>query len=284
MFDICHDYFNSHDIIVSTNPDPAKSKTKCIFFPYGPKGNDPKKILMGKTPLPWVDSWPHLGNQLSSSDFSFPLKCSLKNDLLSKRGKFIGKFHDLWQEFGFGDPLLVMKVINIYATSFYGSSLWDFNSPEAIKLFNSWNILVRIVFNVPRNTHRYFIEELSNCKHIMSIIFQRYLGFMSSLLNSKKHCLSALARLVLNDEGSLSSQNIETISKKANLKNILTLSPKVVADAVVYSEVPAEEEWRIDLLRELIAIQRNEVDLDFGELPPFSKSEIEDLIEIVATS
>lgn len=193
---------------------------------------------------------------------------------------FFSSVGSLWQEFGFGDPLLVMKVINIYATSFYGSSLWDFNSPEAIKLFNSWNILVRIVFNVPR----YFIEELSNCKHIMSIIFQRYLGFMSSLLNSKKHCLSALARLVLNDEGSLSSQNIETISKKADLKYILTLSPKVVADAVVYSEVPAEEEWRIDLLRELIAIQRNEVDLDFGELSPFSKSEIEDLIEIVATS
>ena len=132
MFNICHDYFNSHDITISTNPDPAKSKTKCIFLPYGPKGNNPKEIMMGNTPLPWVDSWPHLGNELNSVDFSVPLKCSLKHDLLRKRGRFIGKFHDLWQEFGFADPLIVMRVIN-------------FISPEATKLFKSWNSSARII-------------------------------------------------------------------------------------------------------------------------------------------
>ena len=31
MFDICFNYFNEHDIIISTNIDPNKSKTKCIF-------------------------------------------------------------------------------------------------------------------------------------------------------------------------------------------------------------------------------------------------------------
>ena len=118
----------------------------------------------------------------------------------------------------------------------------------------------------------------------MSTIFQRYLGFMNSLLSSKKQCLSSLARVMLNDEGSLSSQNILTIARKADLENILTLSPKVVADAVVYSKVPLDEVWRIDLLKELLAIKRDIFELDFGELPPFSKSEIDDLIEFVATS
>ena len=79
MFDICH-------------------KTKCIFFPHGAKGNDPIKIMMGDTPLPWVDSWPHLGNDLFCVDFAYPLKCSFKHDLLKKRGRFIGKFHELWQD------------------------------------------------------------------------------------------------------------------------------------------------------------------------------------------
>ena len=284
MFDICHDYFNSHDITISTNPDPAKSKTKCIFLPYGPKGNDPMPIMMGNTPLPWVDTWPHLGNQLHSMDFSLPLKCSLKHDLLSKRGKFIGKFHDLWQEFGFADPLIVMRVINIYATSFYGSCLWDFNSPEATKLFNSWNILVRIVFNIPRNSHRYFIEELTNCKHIMSTLFQRYLGFISSLLSSKKQCLSSLATVVLSDKGSLSSQNIETIEKKSGLEDVLSVSPQVVADAIVYSEVPMGEEWRIEMLKELLLLKSKEFELDFGELSPLTSSEVDDLIDFVASS
>ena len=155
------------------------------------------------------------------------------------------------REFGFADPLIVMRVINIYAISFYGSCLWDFNSPEATKLFNSWNILVRIVFNIPRNSHRYFIEELTNCKHIMSTLFQRYLRFISSLLSSKKQCLSSLATVVLSDKGSLSSQNIETIEKKSGLEDVLSVSTPVVADAIVYSEVPMGEEWRIEMLKEV---------------------------------
>ena len=197
MFDICHNYFLSHDIIISTNANPAKSKTKCIFFPYGTRGNDPIKILMGDTPLPWVDSWPHLGNELNCHDFAYPLKCSFKHDLLNKRNKFIGKFHDLWQEFRFANPLVVMNMINIYATSFYGSCLWDFRSPEATKLFNSWNVLTRIVFKVPRNTHRYLIEKISNCTHIMSTLFERYLGFVQSLLSSEKHCPVSYTHLTL---------------------------------------------------------------------------------------
>ena len=37
MFNICFNYFNDHDIIISTNIDPKKSKTKCIFFPIWTK-------------------------------------------------------------------------------------------------------------------------------------------------------------------------------------------------------------------------------------------------------
>ena len=90
MFNMCFDYFEDHDITISTNPDPAKSKTKCIFFPYG------KSIFMGEKELPWVDSWPHLGNNIHRNDFAYPGNGSFSHDLLVKRGSFIGKFHGIF--------------------------------------------------------------------------------------------------------------------------------------------------------------------------------------------
>ena len=121
MFKICFDYFNEHDTTISTNPDPQKSKTKCIYFPYGKQEHTPTPILMGDKELPWVDTWPHLGNNIDKNDFVNPGKGCLYQDLMDKRGSFIGKFHSLHQEFGFTNPDIMIKIVQIYATSFY---LW----------------------------------------------------------------------------------------------------------------------------------------------------------------
>ena len=64
MFTICNNYFDSHDIIISTNPILAKTKTKCIFFPYGKQDHLPPPILMGTTPLPCIDEWPQLSKYI----------------------------------------------------------------------------------------------------------------------------------------------------------------------------------------------------------------------------
>ena len=82
----------------STNPDPIKSKTKCIVFAM--KASDRQAvspIQLGGVPLPWVGQVKHLGNTLQSDN-------SMKVDMSIKRGKFIGKVNSLLQEFHFADP------------------------------------------------------------------------------------------------------------------------------------------------------------------------------------
>ena len=108
--------------------------------------------------LPWVRQVKHLDNILECDN-------SMKSDCKSKRGSFIGKVNSLLQEFHYVDPLMMMKIINIYATSFYGSCLWDHQSTECKKLLNAWNVVVRQVFKVPNTTHRYLIESLPECHH-----------------------------------------------------------------------------------------------------------------------
>ena len=61
--------------------------------------------------------------------------------LAQKRGRLIGKLNSLSHEFHYVEPNVFVKILNIYATSFYGSSLWDIFSkqcdiraPDLIKL------------------------------------------------------------------------------------------------------------------------------------------------------
>ena len=198
---------------------------------------------------------------------------------------FIGKFHALRQEFGFSSPQVFLKLINIYGTSFYGSVLWDLGGTAADSLFASWNSFVRMTWNLPNTTHRYLIEEVSEFSHIQAILSQRYLGFMHSLINSKKKCLSELARKMIFDQGSNSGQNINLIALSAGYTryNVMKMSPSCVANAIKYCPVPKESKWKIAFLKELMSVRDGDLRVGDDEEDGFTKEEISHLIGMVAT-
>ena len=79
-----------------------------------------------------------------------------------------------------------MHLLNIYGTSFYGSCLWDLYSQEVDRIYKSWNVTVRNVFDLPWSTHRYFIENVSGCAHPKTQLSSRYVKFVGSLTSSEK--------------------------------------------------------------------------------------------------
>ena len=150
---------------------PENKKTKCIIF--SKKSKDlkvPRNVILDGNPLPWVADVKHLGNTLEN-DNSMRLDCSIK------RGIFIGKVNSILQEFHNIDPSLLLKLINTFATSLYGSQLWLLLSKECERLFTAWNVTVRNVFNLNRKTHRNLIEELSQTIHLKTAVLSRYLTF-----------------------------------------------------------------------------------------------------------
>ena len=97
----------------------GRNKTKCIIF--SKKSSDlknVKNVVLDGVPLPWVDKVMHLGCMLESDN-------SMKSDIALKRGRFIGKINSILQEFHFAHESVLIKLLNIYSTSFYGSQLWD---------------------------------------------------------------------------------------------------------------------------------------------------------------
>ena len=55
------------------------------------------------------------------------------------------------QEFSYTDPKVKIRIFNIFATSFYGSGLWDLTSNEVDSSYKSWNVAVIMAFGDTTN-------------------------------------------------------------------------------------------------------------------------------------
>ena len=256
MLDIAKNFFDQHDIIISTNINIAKSKTKCIAF--GLKNKEPIKIVLndGRT-LPWEPSWPHLGHILHNDE-------SPKHDLMVKRGQFIGKLHSFRQEFGNLDPLVYIQLVSTYISSFYGSNLWDLYGEDSDKLYKSWNIMIRIIFNLPRETHKYLIEPISYKPHLKVQLVKRFISFCNSLKASDKPHLKYLMNLQMTDYRSTFGRNVVNICKDGGVDKISEVQPQ----NIIYAPVPPDDSWRIPLIQELLEVraQRLQTILDPEEV------------------
>ena len=76
----------------------------------------------------------------------------------------------------------MVKLLNIYVTSFYGSNLWDLYSADVDRIFKSWNVTIRNVYDVPWQTHRYLVVVISNCSHPKTLMCSRFVKFTNSLV------------------------------------------------------------------------------------------------------
>ena len=157
MLDVCGDFANRHNITFSTDPNPARSKSKCMFI-TGSKRNlsNPVTLCLGKNELPWVTNAMHLGHELDISG-------SMEHDAKVKRAEFIQKSTEIRETFSFASPVEVLRALKIYCSSFYGAMLWNFCGQNAEQLFNSWNTAIKLSWSCPRDTRSYLVQEVLSC-------------------------------------------------------------------------------------------------------------------------
>ena len=99
MLNTCESFALRNNLQFSTDPNPAKSKTKCIFM-TGKRKNLPKPVplvLSGKE-LPWVTSATHLGHEFHESG-------NMNYDTTIKRAEFIRKSSDIRETIFFASPV-----------------------------------------------------------------------------------------------------------------------------------------------------------------------------------
>ena len=272
LVDICHDFASKKNLKFGTNPIPSKSKTKCIIFSSRAKDHvGVANITLDNVPLPWVKTVSHLGCTLDSEN-------SMKNDIAIKRGKFIGKVNSLLQEFHFASKEVLMKVINTYTTSFYGSPIWDLYSASCDKLFKSWNVTMRNVLSVDRRTHRFLVEELSKQEHPRVMLASRLVSFYRAQLNSPKFRVRFLVRLAENDKRTVLGRSLDNIASECD-QALDKLTPKIVKAKLRHAVAPSGQEWKLPLASELYSLGCDE-----KSLLGFTCDEIDEMLQYICIS
>ena len=140
--------------------------------------------------LPWVDKCDHLGHKFSVTG-SMEMDCSIK------RAEFIGEAVKIREQFSFAHPCEILKALEVHCSTFYGSNLWSLRGEAANMMYSTWRTNVKLVWNLPRNTHSNVIDVLlapGLTPPVVSLM-TRQLTFFCSLLASPSVEVQVVSRL-----------------------------------------------------------------------------------------
>ena len=243
MLKIAENHAIEHGLKFSTDPNPKKSKTKCISFLLNPRPL-PKMRLCGNL-LPWVDSIVHLGNTITND------AVLLEHDMNIKKARYISKNIELNQELYFAAPQTKICVNKIYNNSWFGNVLWDLFSQASVKLESCWNRSVKIMMDLPWGTHRGLIEPLSKSSHIRRVFCKNFIQFITKLKNSSKPLLHTLLDAIKYDTRSTTGKN---------LRGIMLLTSGVCIDDISVNDCfniqyfprPEDDDWKIEILTQMM--------------------------------
>ena len=255
MLSVCEKYAKKLNLNFSTDPDPKKSKSKCIFMTGKRMRNavKPANLQLYGQDLPWVSTATHLGHELHQD-------ASMDHDCKCKRGRFIDNSTSVRETFEFADQEQILNAIQIYCCDFYGSMLWNLFSDEAEKFYRCWNTCTKLVWDLPRNTPVYFVDNLLACNFpsIRKQILSRYVKFYRSLLSSPSKEVAVLARIVGGNASTTTGLNILNISLETRLdprKSPLSKFHEVLNKPC---PVPAGCSWRLGLLEKYVNLRKSQ--------------------------
>ena len=135
--------------------------------------------------------------------------------------------------------------------SLYGAPLWDLFSDAVNSLEYTYNRSIKLMWNLPLETHRYMIEPVSQKQHMIFTLYKRQIGFRHQVLRSSKNVLKHLYSIAENNSNSITGRNLRKIMLLCNLNSISDINNDII-DKIEYSRTPEREEWRIGLIQELL--------------------------------
>ena len=126
----------------------------------------------------------------------------------------------------------------------------------------TWNTSIRIMFDLPIQTHTFFIEPVSESPHIKNILIKRFLKFVSAVRFSTKSILRNMYRMIAKDVRSVTGSNLRRIMLIVNKGDVNDLSPTDSA-LVQYRKENSDNQWKINLVKEIIEVRNNILQVEF---------------------
>ena len=262
MLKTCEDFAEEHGLRFSTDPNPTKCKTKCIPYLIEERILRPMKLC--KNNLPWVKAGKHLGAHIDNKSDG------MKKDMKVKRAMYIDKNNELIQEFGFAHPRSICLANQIFNMHWTSSPIWDLFCYESKQIEFTYNCSIKMIFDLPKEAHKFIIEPISDSKHLKFILMKRFLrlSFTNQIKNSKKEIPAKILNWIKYDVRSVTGSNLRHIMLEVKKNNVDSVNINDI-DQLKYYPVNEEMEHKKVL-----------IDIKFGEasVPGFDKEEIHEMI------
>ena len=146
------------------------------------------------------------------------------------------------------------------------------------RIYKSWNVTIRNVFNLPWTTHRYWIETISDYPHPKTVLSGRYVKFVKSLTTSNKCAVRYLSALCQDDRRTLLGRTLCKIGLDCGVAPS-DLSANLVKSSLQYFPVPDDQQWRVPLLLELLDARSDKMTIE-----NLTSNQISDIIDNICTS
>ena len=138
--------------------------------------------------------------------------------------------------------------------------------------------MVRNTFYLPRESHRYFLEELTEAPHVKILMASRLVKFHEMLLKSERPAINLIAKITENDCRTIHGSNMKHIANNCET-TIENLSSYIVKESMKFCRVASEDEWKISVVKELIQTKNGMLNLS-----EFDNNDLTDMIKILTTS
>ena len=120
-----------------------------------------------------------------------------------------------------------------------------------------------VVWDLPWETHKRFVESLTEVPHLQSTLHSRYAGFIDNLKHSKKTQLNLIFHLCKDDLSTQTGQSIAFLLKLYDFPDVTSLlnNKKEIMTTRVNALEP-DEDWKATLIEELSLARLGFVDLN----------------------
>ena len=250
MLNTVEDFAARYNISFSTDPDPRKSKSKCIFVVGKRRGlTKPSPLTLCGHNLPWVDSAIHLGHELHESG-------QMDHDAVVKRAQFIDKSVEVRTMFEWAAPAEVLQALKTYCSDFYGAMLWNLGGDKASQVYSAWDTAVKLAWSCPRWTRTFLLQKVLACDmtSAKTDVLGRYGKFAMGLRTSVCQEVRVLFNLVARDLQSTTAKNIKFVRENSGLDPWVTGTGKL-KEAIhehLTVEIPPQDSWKIAYLKSLL--------------------------------
>jgi hypothetical protein len=188
-----------------------------------------------------VTSADHLGHRLSTVD-----KNSMVNTAISH---FWRSFNLFMANFGHSYALVKNQLFKQYCCSYYGAPLWSINDCQNICV--AWRKALRIIWNVPSQTHNRIIALLSGSAPLFTQLKARFLKFISKAIEHPNSTISHVSKHACRNPMSVCGRNWRDI---VCVNSVIGMSVNDIYNDW-YETLCNEEIDSVSVLKEMIDIR-----------------------------